>query len=167
MSTVMQVRPSVETPQQPHKKQVRQVLHPVGVRVRGVALVIDTLIIATVGGSLTFWFHRLPLVQAVVFLSLYLAYFMLMETLWGATLGKMAVGIKVVQLDGLPVSWQQAGTRTLWRVVDGLVFYLVGAICILSAPSQQRFGDRMAHTMVILIRPRKPRRVQPGDDWDD
>jgi uncharacterized RDD family membrane protein YckC len=167
MATVTQSRPSVETPQPPQKKHVRYVLHPVGVRVRGVALLIDTLIMATLGGSLTFWFHKLPVLQAGVFLSLYLAYFIVMEAVWGATLGKMAVGLKVVKLDGSSITWKQAYLRNLFRLVDGLCFYLVGILCILSSPSKQRYGDRMAHTVVILIRTRKPRPVEPVDDWDE
>jgi uncharacterized RDD family membrane protein YckC len=167
MATATPSRPSVETPQPPQKKHVSYVLHPVGVRIRGVALVMDTVIIATLGGSLTFWWHRLPLLQAVMFLSLYLAYFMVMEALWGATLGKMAVGLKVVKPDGSAITWKEAFLRNLFRLFDGLLFYLVGVLCIRLTRSQQRYGDRIAHTMVILIRPRKPRPVEPVDDWDD
>lgn len=167
MSTATQSRPAFEKPPQTHEKHVSYLVHPVDVRARGLALAIDTFIIGTIGGSQIFWFHNSLVLQAVLFISIYLAYFIVMEAVWGATLGKMSVGLKVVKTDGLPITWKDACIRNLLRLVDGLLFYLVGVLFIRSAPSQQRYGDRIAHTVVILIRPHKSRPVKSVDEGDD
>lgn len=39
--------------------------------------------------------------------------------------------------------------RNVLRVVDGLFFYLVGALFALTSPRGQRLGDRAAHTLVV------------------
>ena len=39
--------------------------------------------------------------------------------------------------------------RNILRVVDGLFFYLVGAIFALTSSRGQRLGDRAAHTLVV------------------
>ena len=65
----------------------------------------------------------------MLFLAGQLAYFVLLEGLLGATLGKLVMGLRVVKLDGSPYSWPAALIRNVLRFVDGLpVFYLVGLI---------------------------------------
>ncbi|MFL5661319.1 MAG: RDD family protein, partial [Ktedonobacteraceae bacterium] len=70
----------------------------------------------------------------------------------GATLGKMVVGLRVVKLDGSPISWSESVIRNLLRIIDGIFFYLVGAIFVWTSPRKQRLGDRAASTVVIRRR---------------
>ena len=73
-----------------------------------------------------------------------------MEAQFGATIGKRLIGLKVVKLDaGAPVDWQAAIVRNVLRLVDGLFFYLVGAIVVWTSGKKQRLGDRIAGTVVI------------------
>ncbi|RJX33373.1 MAG: zinc-ribbon domain-containing protein [Desulfarculus sp.] len=82
-----------------------------------------------------------------------MAYFILLEAFWnGQTLGKKLTGIRVVQTDGQPITLAQAVIRNVLRVVDGLVFYLVGAILVWRSPLRQRLGDRVADTVVVKKR---------------
>jgi uncharacterized RDD family membrane protein YckC len=79
-------------------------------------------------------------------------YFIVMEAVLGATVGKMALGIRVVKLDGSPISWWQSIVRNLWRILDilpGVIPYLLGALLIWSSPTRQRLGDRLAQTVVV------------------
>jgi uncharacterized RDD family membrane protein YckC len=39
--------------------------------------------------------------------------------------------------------------RNVLRLVDGLFFYLVGALFALASSRGQRLGDRAAHTLVV------------------
>jgi hypothetical protein len=49
---------------------------------------------------------------------------------------------------------EQAWVRNLMRVFDALPFaYLVGGIAVLSSPLRQRFGDRVAGTLVVRETP--------------
>jgi uncharacterized RDD family membrane protein YckC len=85
----------------------------------------------------------------------FFGYFIVMEAIWGATLGKMMLGLRVVKTDGSPLGWSQAVIRNLLRVIDGLFSYLVGAILIWDSPLRQRLGDRAAKTVVVRRRPQK------------
>ncbi len=75
----------------------------------------------------------------------------------GQTLGKRAVGIRVLALTGTPITFVQAAVRNLVRVVDILpAIYGVGAWSALLDPSARRLGDIAAGTVVVRVR-RSPR----------
>jgi uncharacterized RDD family membrane protein YckC len=78
-----------------------------------------------------------------------IAYYVVMEQMYGGTVGKLALGLKVVKIDGTAMDWQTAIVRTLLRIVDGLFFYLVGAILVWTSPTKQRLGDKVAKTLVV------------------
>jgi uncharacterized RDD family membrane protein YckC len=82
-------------------------------------------------------------------LVLGVGYYTLCEAASGATLGKRMVGIRVVGADGAHVTFGAAFVRNLLRLVDGLFFYLVGAIFALTSARGQRLGDRAAGTVVV------------------
>jgi len=72
----------------------------------------------------------------------------LLEAACGATLGKVLVGIRVVRTSkrGPLASY---ALRNLVRIVDGLVFYLVGTAVAACSDARQRIGDMWAHTAVV------------------
>ena len=82
---------------------------------------------------------------------LWFLYYTLLEGMWGQTLGKYLVKIKVVKEDGTPISYGDAAIRTILRIIDGLFSYLVGALLIWTSDRKQRLGDRLAHTVVIQL----------------
>lgn len=68
----------------------------------------------------------------------------------GQTLGKRALGLRVVSADGTPVTLLPSITRNLLRVVDGLPgIYGVGLVCGMIDPSARRVGDIVAGTLVV------------------
>jgi uncharacterized RDD family membrane protein YckC len=72
--------------------------------------------------------------------------------LGGQTLGKRALGLRVVNADGTPVTWLPSVVRNLLRVVDALPgVYGVGLISTLIDPHARRLGDIVAGTMVIHV----------------
>lgn len=87
-----------------------------------------------------------------------LAYFALGEALVGATLGKVAAGIRVRRQEGGRLSLARAVIRNVLRLVDGLAFYLVGAVVIMVTPGRQRLGDLAARA--VVVRQPTPRAVQ-------
>ena len=78
------------------------------------------------------------------------AYYVVMETALGQTLGKMVVGIRVsgAGTGGRP-SGTQAVIRTALRLVDGLLGYLVAFVAVLSSERRQWLGDLAADTHVV------------------
>lgn len=129
-----------------------------GVGIRFLALLIDGIIIGAVGGILNTVAaltqnSSVSVIVGIVISVLALLYIIGMEAMLGATLGKMALGLRVVKTDGSsPIGWLASLIRNVLRIVDGLFAYLVGAIIIWNSPSKQRLGDKAAHTVVIRTR---------------
>ena len=75
----------------------------------------------------------------------------------GRTLGKMAMGLRVVSDDGGPERFRQALFRALASIVE--IWMLLGSpavICSMLSPKAKRIGDIFAGTVVISERGPKP-----------
>jgi uncharacterized RDD family membrane protein YckC len=72
----------------------------------------------------------------------------------GATPGKRAVGLRVVQATGSPITMGQAVIRNFLRFIDGmpLFTYAFGITSCLATKRFQRLGDLAAGTVVIYDR---------------
>jgi uncharacterized RDD family membrane protein YckC len=96
-----------------------------------------------------------PLFGLLILIDVIIAflYFTVLEGRNGQTVGKMAVKIKVVRKeDNSAISYGEAATRTILRIIDLLPFiapYLLAAVLIWSSEDKQRLGDRVAHTVVV------------------
>ena len=111
-------------------------------------------------GLLVYWiFAKAPgfgvMVITLAEFAMGFAYGALLEGLWnGQTIGKRVFHLRVIDQAGRPLRIEQAWIRNLMRVVDALPFaYLVGGISVLSSPIMQRFGDRVAGTLVVRQTP--------------
>jgi uncharacterized RDD family membrane protein YckC len=81
---------------------------------------------------------------------LWVAYYAVLEGLFGATVGKRFAGVRVTDLEGRRIGWQAAILRNLGRLLDALPFlYLLGGILTLNSRQHQRLGDRFAGTLVL------------------
>ena len=140
------------------------------IQARGIAAGIDGLIwlaaVVTLGvfysgissSNGLFWIRigGPPLLMATV---LWLAYMTLMEARYGGSVGKRARGLRVVMEDGEPVTLEAALIRNLMRFLDALPYvvpYVVGTIVASNSPLMQRFGDRVAETIVVVAAPASP-----------
>jgi uncharacterized RDD family membrane protein YckC len=89
----------------------------------------------------------------ISFFLLYFAYLTCME-IWnaGQTIGKKALGIKTVRLDGKEPEWTDVLLRAVLHLVDTLFSMgMVGILLIKTTPRQQRLGDMAAQTSVIKL----------------
>jgi uncharacterized RDD family membrane protein YckC len=78
----------------------------------------------------------------------------LTEVRFGRTVGKAAAGLRVVTVEGGPLRARHAIIRAALQVVD-IVLVPIGVIAVLStllSPLDQRFGDRVAGTLVLRSR---------------
>ena len=141
-------------PQSPVQPQLQYV----GVGMRFLALLIDTILVGIIGSILGAIFHSSLGPTGTVTLTsaigtiLGVLYYVGLEATQGATLGKMILGLRIVKTDGSPIGWSESIIRNLLRIIDCLFGYLVGAILIWTSPQRQRLGDRVAHTVVIRRR---------------
>lgn len=126
----------------------------VDVTVQGLALVALTLPLGAVlaGGSSAAGAGVMILVTVIVMLG----YPVLMETLVaGRTLGKMALGLRVVRDDGGPIGFRHAITRGLIGLFvekPGFTWGAAGLITALLNDKGKRLGDLAAGTVVVQER---------------
>lgn len=78
----------------------------------------------------------------------FILYSTLCEGLFGATAGKYLLGMVVLNEDHRPASYTQAVGRSFAFVVDSLFFGLVGYLSMKDSPTDQRYGDKWARTVV-------------------
>jgi len=95
------------------------------------------------------------LVAVFTSLGMVIVWFTAFETLWrGRTLGKAAMGLRVISADGTTERFQQAFLRAAVGLVD---FFLVpigfvAVVTVLLSPRDQRLGDMAAGTLVVRER---------------
>jgi uncharacterized RDD family membrane protein YckC len=114
-------------------------------------------------GMLIYWlFAKAPgygfLVITLIEFAIGFLYGAILEGLWnGQTIGKRLFHLRVIDQSGLPLRIEQAWARNLMRVFDALPFaYLIGGVSAMTSPLMQRFGDRVAGTLVVRETPLQP-----------
>jgi len=93
-----------------------------------------------------------PVIRVAIMFGVYLAYYLLSEGMWSATPAKLVAGLVVVQFNGQSCTWRHSIIRTLFRIfeVNPLLFgALPAAARIVLSRHRQRFGDRIAGTIVV------------------
>ena len=137
-----------------------------GLKIRFAALVVDFVILCLVFFPVTRivkgvwimsatdhlwgygWIVTDPL--CLIFLVVIVVYFVLLEGLFGGTIGKKLLHLRVVGVDGNTPGLGRALVRNLLRVVDALpALNILGVVLILKSPERARFGDRIAGTRVV------------------
>jgi uncharacterized RDD family membrane protein YckC len=95
--------------------------------------------------------HFMTIVLLVLIFAVQWIYFTFFEWLWnGQTPGKRLLHLRVIKVDGAPVSWIDVLLRNLSRPIDAFgPMGLIGLLMIFVSPRAQRLGDLMARTLVI------------------
>lgn len=143
-------------------------LRAAGFATRTVALVIDVLVqgvLLVLLGLLAAWMGTTmdPAATAAVTLGgmilIFVGYPTAFETISrGRSLGKMALGLRVVGTDGTPERFRQALARALTGFVEiWLTSGVVALITSMLSRDGRRVGDFLAGTMVVEERAGRPR----------
>lgn len=91
-------------------------------------------------------------IQAMTTFTIYVGYFVILETLWrGQTPGKKWTKIRVIRDNGKPERLPQAILRALLRPVDDIFF--IGVFFIIFSQQEKRIGDLVAGTVVVQEEP--------------
>lgn len=125
---------------------------------RAIALVIDIAVIAIV--SLILWGLQAWLFPSATILLMYLVilpFFLLYSLAFeqlnnGQSLGKMALKLRVIRMDGERVNFFDYLMRWMFRAFD--IYFSSGGIAVLSVVSttnSQRIGDLLANTVVVNV----------------
>lgn len=132
-----------------------------GFWIRLVAYIIDAVLLGIVGAVLFSIFgisitepdleNYDPTVNVVSFV-IGLLYFALMESSErGATVGKMAMGLRVVTSDGQRLSFMNAVGRYFAKIVSAIIL-MIGFIMIAFTDRKRGLHDMIAGTLVIKVR---------------
>ncbi len=141
---------AVETPE-----GVTLDLVPAGPVARAYAWLIDFLVrvgIYILSGMILSFFGMFGLgVFLIMAFLLEWLYPVVFEVLWkGQTLGKRALGLRVLMSDGRPVTWSASLMRSIGMFADLIIPpYLPGLLCMLMDKDFRRVGDLMAGTVVV------------------
>jgi uncharacterized RDD family membrane protein YckC len=93
--------------------------------------------------------------QGPLVIVVWFGYYLALEGLLGRTFGKLLTGLVVVQMNGSRITWKQASIRTAFRIIEVnpiLLGALPAALCAVFSKNRQRFGDRVAGTLVVPVR---------------
>lgn len=95
------------------------------------------------------------IVYYIFFVPVFFCYHLVSESFFGGrSIGKLALGIKVVRLNGQNPTIGDCALRWVFRVVD--ILFSAGALAALfisSGEKSQRLGDMIARTVVIKLNP--------------
>jgi hypothetical protein len=92
---------------------------------------------------------------SVALVAICLLYFFVCEALWGQTLGKRLLGLRVLMRDGEPATAKAVGLRTSTRIVEDGPIGL--AVFLASGKRRGRLGDMLGDTIVARPAPGLPR----------
>lgn len=112
------------------------------------------------------------LVFACIVAGLSFFYDSIQHGLWGRTLGKRALGTRVVSADDRSkisggTAARRAAVYALIPVVPlvGTLFSLLNGLWLTWDRRRQALHDKAAHTIVVKISAQQPRPVPPGSPW--
>jgi len=114
-------------------------------------------VITTLGRLITLIGYLNSDIAATIYILSYfglsIGYGIFFEWAWrGQTLGKRLFHLRVVDVEGMRMQFDQIMTRNLLRFVDLLpAFYFVGGLACLLNRKCQRLGDIAANTVVVRI----------------
>jgi uncharacterized RDD family membrane protein YckC len=87
--------------------------------------------------------------SAVLVIAIFLYHFGF-EGAFGSTLGKAIFGLRI-RSEGERSRLAAAAIRNAARLIDSLVLYLIGFLVAFFSPRNQRLGDHMAKTVVVVV----------------
>lgn len=93
-----------------------------------------------------------PLLQVIAMVAAYLAYYFVCELAFSSSPAKLMNGLVVRDFGGGRCTVRQTVIRTLMRLIEVNPLLLGGlpaAVSILWSRNKQRFGDKLARTVVV------------------
>lgn len=83
-------------------------------------------------------------------LVFWFVYFIIVESIFSATIGHMLFDLKVMGEDNGRIGFIEALLRHIVDPIDFFFFGIPAMICITNTPKKQRIGDLLAKTIVVV-----------------
>jgi uncharacterized RDD family membrane protein YckC len=114
--------------------------------------IINTIITAAlVFNTANFWYFAWGswIISLLIEGVLMLLYFIILEMMWGATLGKRIMGLRVQTVQGQKVPFGKSFIRNVSKIFGPLIIldWLIGIVT--EGDKRQKFTDRIAGTTVV------------------
>jgi uncharacterized RDD family membrane protein YckC len=123
---------------------------------RFVASLIDGILLSfTVGLVVAIVFRNNVAISMILYFA-YFGYFWTQRD--GQTLGKQAMDIKIIKMDGSPITWTDALVRYIGSFISSLALGL-GYIWAIFDENNQTWHDKMAKTYVVNVKGKKKKHV--------
>ncbi|MBN6187936.1 RDD family protein [Aneurinibacillus sp. BA2021] len=123
-----------------------------GFWIRFLAALIDGIVLGMISYILGLASTEMFSVQWTMQNILGLLYYIILTGLWGQTLGKMVVGVKVVRTGGSTAGWGTIVLReTIGKIISAIVL-LLGYIWAGFDRRKQGWHDKLADTVVVRKR---------------
>lgn len=132
-----------------------------GFWIRFVAYIIDGIILGIVTFPLGIIFPAVTMdgvipimnttnmmITQVLSVAIFLGYFIFMEGSKATTIGKMALGLTIIDESGNPITMGKAVPRNLGKIVSSLIL-MIGYIMAGFDPRKQALHDKLAKTFVV------------------
>ncbi len=128
---------------------------------RLVAFIIDSIIVSIVSFILLFIAAVATIVTGAFYAGfyifffwlvvgvLYIIYFTIFDVVWGGSIGKMLLGLKVQTVDGGKVSFEKALIRNVSKFYGLVIIDWIIAIATPGKDKRQKWTDRIAGTTVV------------------
>ena len=88
----------------------------------------------------------------VVFFGALFIYYVVLESIFGASVGKLAFRMRVIMADGSRPTGLAIVVRNLIRLPEAWLLYIPSGVSCLASARRQRLGDHAAHTVVVRRR---------------
>ncbi|PTQ56806.1 MAG: hypothetical protein BSOLF_2608 [Candidatus Carbobacillus altaicus] len=137
-----------------------------GFWVRLFAYLIDWFVLQAAGNIFFTWLVPDTFTMVVLWFVLILSYFILMTYVFGQTLGKMVMGIRVEMSDGKERSFGAVVLRETIGRAASLIFFGFGYWMIVFDKKKRAMHDRIAETVVTIV-PVSKRSHDGQKDTDD
>jgi uncharacterized RDD family membrane protein YckC len=127
-----------------------------GFWVRFLAVILDSLILWSLsellfnplGLLIVLEYNFISMISILELVTGFL-YYVILTAIWGQTLGKMALGIKVIRQDGTPLTWGTVVFREIVGKLLSAVIFLAGYIAVAIDPKKRGWHDHIAKTLVV------------------
>ena len=84
----------------------------------------------------------------IISIIIHISYYVYFNGKYGATLGKMAIGARIVNSDGTPISYAKAFGRFFAEILSGLILG-IGYIMAAFDDKKRALHDQICNTLVV------------------
>lgn len=116
----------------------------------GIAIVLGMIMFTTTQPDSPMLFYWMLIIFALIII-VPRTYYIILHKLYGQTVGKKLLGIKVVKTNGEPLTWSTAILREIGEIINAFTIG-IGYLLIIFDKEKQGLHDKIANTYVVRVK---------------